>query len=172
MIFLCSYFTVCNTRFPSQKTVKWVFVCLSLMPFALWQPSIHLKCVLHNCHRRESFHLWNTSGGNKSRKETGVSGRMDAREKSRGATDKMCKKKTTKKKTTYEQELEEKAEFQPSRHLIVSDCQRANWVFATVHSCAALVFFWLCCEETGTFPELYVGICLYVLQLACLAGHV
>lgn len=25
--------------------------------FSLRQPSIHLKCVLHNCHCRESFHL-------------------------------------------------------------------------------------------------------------------
>lgn len=76
------------------KRVKWVFVCLSLMPFSLWQPSIHLKCVLHNCHRRESFHLWNTSGGNKRRKETG--GWVEEwkpEKKAEGAIDKMCKRK-------------------------------------------------------------------------------
>lgn len=47
---------------------------------------------------------------------------MEAQGKCRGTIDKMCKRKGKKN----EQGLEEEAEFLPSRHLIVSDCQRAN----------------------------------------------
>lgn len=42
---------------------------MPFMPFSLWQPCIHLNCVLHNHYRRESFHLRNSSSMNKRRKE-------------------------------------------------------------------------------------------------------
>lgn len=61
-------------------------------------------------------------GGTKAERRQGVSERMKAQGKCRGTIDKMCKRKGKKN----EQGLEEEAEFLPSRHLIVSDCQRAN----------------------------------------------
>ncbi len=54
-----------------HKRVWCVFVCMAFMPSSLWQPCIHLNCVLHNHHRLKSLHLWNSSSMNKRRKRCG-----------------------------------------------------------------------------------------------------
>lgn len=78
-----------------------MFVCLSFMPFPLWQPGVHLKCVLHNCHRRESFHLWNTSGGNKGREETEAEWKDGSLSKGREDRDKMWERKQHRMRGDY-----------------------------------------------------------------------
>lgn len=53
------YFSASTTRLSCHKRVRCVFVCMPFIPFLLWQPCIHLNCVLHNHHRLKSLHLWN-----------------------------------------------------------------------------------------------------------------
>lgn len=74
---LNALFCLCHKIFffSCRKSVKkkvFFFARASFVPLSLWQPCIHLNCVLHNRYRCKSFHLWNSSGMKKrERRETG-----------------------------------------------------------------------------------------------------